>query len=76
MSRSFIMNVNDRNRKYEPILHDNENRYVIYPIKYNRTWEMYKKAIASFWTAEEIDLSKDANDWESLKPEEQFFIKN
>jgi len=55
---------------------DSENRYVIYPIKYHRIWEMYKNAVACFWTSEEIDLSKDSNDWKSLKEQEQFFIKN
>ena len=37
---------------------DTDNRYVIYPIKYHEVWEMYKKAVACFWTAEEIDLNK------------------
>ena len=55
---------------------DTDNRYVIYPIKYHEVWEMYKKAVACFWTAEEIDLSRDYNDWKTLKKGEQFFIKN
>ena len=42
----------------EPFLKDNPNRFVLFPIQYNDIWEMYKKAEASFWTAEEVDLSK------------------
>ena len=55
---------------------DSDNRYVIYPIKHQEVWDMYKKAVACFWTAEEIDLSRDYNDWKSLKEDEKFFIKN
>ena len=43
----------------EPILADNPNRFVLFPIKYNKLWEAYKRAESSFWTAEEIDLSTD-----------------
>lgn len=43
----------------EPILTENNNRFVLFPIKYNDIWEMYKKHMASFWTAEEIDLHQD-----------------
>ena len=42
---------------HEPILAENKSRFVLFPIKYPRVWEMYKKAEASFWTAEEIDLA-------------------
>ena len=42
----------------EPLLQD-DNRFVMFPIKYNDVWEMYKKAVESFWRAEEVDLSKD-----------------
>lgn len=58
----------------EPILVDNPNRFVLFPIKYHEVWQMYKKAEASFWTVEEVDLSKDMNDWESLNDNERFFI--
>ena len=47
----------------EPILQENKNRFVIFPIKHHDIWEWYKKMEASFWTAEEIDLSQDLNDW-------------
>ena len=43
----------------EPILQENKDRFVLFPIKHREIWEMYKKAEASFWTAEEIDLSPD-----------------
>jgi ribonucleoside-diphosphate reductase beta chain len=60
----------------EPILKDNPGRYVIFPIQSHNTWTFYKKAQASFWTAEEIDLAHDLNDWDKLNGDEQFFIKN
>ena len=62
--------------KVEPLLNDAENRYVLFPIKYKEIWRAYKKAEASFWTAEEIDLDKDLHDWKTLSKDEQFFIKN
>jgi len=53
----------------------NEDRFVIFPIKYPEIWEMYKKAVASFWTVEEIDLSMDLNDWNNkLNDNERYFI--
>jgi len=60
----------------EPLLQDNPGRFVILPIKYHDIWKMYKKAEASFWTAEEVDLSKDLQHWEALKDEEQHFISH
>ena len=59
----------------EPILQEDVNRFVMFPIKYNDIWEMYKKQVDCFWKAEEIDLSKDLNDWEKLNDDEQYFIK-
>lgn len=59
----------------EPLLTPNPNRFVLFPIKYNEVWQMYKKAEASFWTAEEVDLSKDVDHWEHrLTDDERFFI--
>ena len=49
---------------------------MILPIQYDAIWKMYKKAEASFWTVEEVDLSKDLLDWEGLKEDEQYFIKH
>ncbi|KAJ2940701.1 hypothetical protein O0L34_g14810 [Tuta absoluta] len=60
----------------EPLLRDNPRRFVIFPIQYPDIWKMYKKAEASFWTVEEVDLSKDLSDWESLKDCERHFIKH
>ena len=48
----------------------------MFPIEYHDIWQMYKKAEASFWTAEEVDLSKDLGHWEELKPEERHFISH
>ncbi|EGR27014.1 ribonucleoside-diphosphate reductase small chain, putative [Ichthyophthirius multifiliis] len=59
----------------EPILQENPNRFVMFPIKYNKIWEMYKKELASFWTADEIDLYQDLKDWERLTDGERHFIK-
>ena len=60
----------------EPFLKDNPQRFVILPIQYDDIWRMYKKAVASFWTTEEIDLSADMKDWENLKDDEKHFIKH
>ena len=61
----------------EPILQENKNRFVIFPIKHHDIWEWYKKMEASFWTAEEIDLSQDLNDWNNkLNEEERYFVKH
>ena len=60
----------------EPILKENPNRFVIFPIKYHDIWEFYKKSEANFWTAEEIDLEADLSDWAKLNDNEQYFIKN
>lgn len=62
--------------KEESILKPNKDRFVLFPIKYDEIWEMYKKAEASFWTAEEIDLSGDLKDWGRLTPGEKHFIKH
>ena len=64
------------NHLEENILKENPNRFVIFPIQYNDIWEFYKKAEASFWTAEEIDLQQDLSDWETLNDNERYFIKN
>lgn len=61
--------------KEEALLKENARRFVLFPIKYNEIWQMYKKAEASFWTAEEIDLSKDMGDWNTkLNENERFFV--
>jgi ribonucleoside-diphosphate reductase beta chain len=61
----------------EPILKENKNRFVLFPIKHQDIWEWYKKQEASFWTVEEIDLEADVKDWNTkLSPDEQYFIKH
>ncbi|KAK0646124.1 ribonucleotide reductase [Cercophora newfieldiana] len=61
----------------EPLLRENAQRFVLFPIKYHEIWQMYKKAEASFWTAEEIDLSKDMHDWNNkLNDDEKYFISH
>lgn len=60
----------------EPLLTETTDRFVLFPIKHNDIWAMYKKAMASFWTAEEIDLYSDLNDWESLNAQERHFISH
>lgn len=61
--------------KKEPLLKSNISRFVLFPIQHDDIWTMYKKAEASFWTAEEIDLSNDRKDWDGLKDDERHFIK-
>ena len=61
----------------EPLLIENNRRFVLFPIRYHEIWQMYKKAEASFWTAEEIDLSKDLHDWDHrLTDNERHFISH
>ncbi len=61
----------------EPILASNNSRFVLFPIQHDDIWSFYKKAEASFWTAEEIDLSPDLNDWENkLNDDEKHFVKH
>ena len=61
----------------EPILKENKDRFVIFPIKHHDLWEWYKKCEASFWTAEEIDLHQDLTDWTTkLNDDERYFIKH
>ena len=58
----------------EPLLTPNDNRFVMFPIQDQSIWEMYKKQVDCFWRAEEIDLSKDMNHWESLNADERSFL--
>lgn len=61
----------------EPLLKENKNRFVLFPIQHDDIWQYYKKAEASIWTAEEIDLHQDLTDWnEKLTEDEQYFIKH
>lgn len=60
----------------EILLKENKERFVLFPIKYDKIWAMYKQAENSFWTAEEVDLSADQKDWERLNDGEKHFITN
>jgi len=60
----------------EKILVENKNRFVLFPLQHHDIWNYYKKAEASFWTAEEIDLSADLADWEKLNEGEKHFVKH
>ena len=60
----------------EPILKENKDRFVIFPIQHHDIWEFYKNAEASFWTAEEIDLQQDLTDWANLNDGERHFISH
>ena len=66
--------VSKENEHVEPILTSNPNRFVLFPIQYPEVWAMYKKAEASFWTAEEVDLSQDLKDFEQLTANERHFL--
>jgi ribonucleoside-diphosphate reductase subunit M2 len=59
----------------EPLLQETPDRFVMFPIKHNDVWEQYKKAVESFWRAEEVDLSRDLDDWNNkLSADEKYFI--
>jgi ribonucleotide reductase beta subunit family protein with ferritin-like domain len=60
----------------EEILTETNDRFVLFPIKYDDIWSMCKKQLKCFWTAEEVDLSKDYKDWENLSEEERYFISH
>lgn len=60
----------------EPLLAPNPDRFCMFPIQYPKVWEMYKKAEASFWTAEEVDLSQDNQHWISLTDGERHFVSH
>uniref|UniRef100_A0A2P2LGV5 Ribonucleoside-diphosphate reductase small chain n=1 Tax=Rhizophora mucronata TaxID=61149 RepID=A0A2P2LGV5_RHIMU len=66
----------DNQEEEEPILKEQNQRFCMFPIRYHQLWEMYKKAEASFWTAEEVDLSQDVQQWEALSESEKYFISH
>ncbi|CAM9629390.1 unnamed protein product [Sphacelaria rigidula] len=66
----------DGTLKPEPLLTENPGRFVLFPIQDTEVWQMYKKAEASFWTAEELDLAHDYKDWEGLTKDERHFVKH
>ena len=58
----------------EPLLAPDDNRFVMFPIKYDDIWKMYKKQVDCFWRAEEIDLTKDLDHWQTLNSDEKYFV--
>lgn len=70
------MKKEDYAQQNEPILKENPNRFVIFPIQHNDIWDHYKKQQACIWTAEEIDLEQDLSDWKKLNDNERHFIKH
>lgn len=69
------MKMNTDFKETEPILIENPNRFVLFPIEHFDLWQLYKKQQEHFWRAEEVDLSSDLSDWEKMNPNEQHFIK-
>eukprot|EP01134_Creolimax_fragrantissima_P002410 CFRG2410T1 len=72
--RRSVDNYNEKEE--EPLLKENPRRFVLFPIQYQEIWQMYKKAEASFWTVEEVDLSRDLADWDNLKDGEKHFLSH
>lgn len=60
----------------EEILRENPDRFCMFPLRYPGVWELYKQAMACFWTCEEVDLAQDMAQWMSLEPQERHFIKH
>jgi len=76
LRKRFVGDV-DLPESQEPLLMESKRRFVLFPIQYHEIWQMYKKAEASFWTAEEVDLSKDLHDWNNrINDNERHFISH
>ncbi|XP_019628725.1 PREDICTED: ribonucleoside-diphosphate reductase subunit M2-like [Branchiostoma belcheri] len=73
--RTQATQIPEKREEDEPLLQENSNRFVIFPIQNHDIWFMYKKAVASFWTTEEVDIGKDLDHWRSLTDNEKHFIK-
>ncbi|KAK6255043.1 hypothetical protein SCA6_016348 [Theobroma cacao] len=71
-----VMEKEEEKEEEEPILKKQNQRFCMFPIRYQTLWEMYKKAEASFWTAEEVDLSQDVQHWDALSNSEKHFISH
>lgn len=59
----------------EPILNEENSRFTTYPIQHQGLWDLYQKQLSSFWKPQEVDLSKDYEDFMELNPDEQHYIK-
>ena len=75
-SKDDGMNIDLTKEHVEPMLQENLDRFVLFPIQHDDIWAMYKQEQASFWTAEEIDLAEDLKDWKNLNKDEKHFIKH
>jgi ribonucleoside-diphosphate reductase beta chain len=75
-SLQAVVPISRRREAEEDMLRDNLARFVIFPIDHEAVWAIYKKAEGSFWTAEELDLSKDYKDWEKLTDNERHFLSH
>ena len=75
-SKDDGMNIDLTKEHVEPMLQENLDRLVLFPIQHDDIWAMYKQEQASFWTAEEIDLAEDLKDWKNLNKDEKHFIKH
>ena len=75
-SKDDGMNIDLTKEHVEPMLQENLDRFVLFPIEHDDIWAMYKQEQASFWTAEEIDLAEDLKDWKNLNKDEKHFIKH
>lgn len=77
MQEIDTLNDLEEEAKYnEPLLKHDKGRFVLYPIQHEDIWDMYKQAEASFWTAEEIDLTDDIKDWAGLTRNERHFVSH
>lgn len=70
------MTIDEHIDKNEPLLQQTDSRFVLFPIKHHEIWQQYKKAQSCFWTVEEVDLSKDKQDWDRMNDGERHFIKH
>ena len=75
-SKDDGLNIDLTKEHVEPMLQENLDRFVLFPIEHDDIWDMYKQEQASFWTAEEIDLAEDLKDWKNLNKDEKHFIKH
>ena len=75
-SKDDGLNIDLTKEHVEPMLQENLDRFVLFPIEHDDIWAMYKQEQASFWTAEEIDLAEDLKDWKNLNKDEKHFIKH
>ena len=74
ISPYFTLSENMSHVVDEPILQETSERYTFFPIKYDDIYQIYKRQVDSFWRPEEVDLSKDLTDWNSLNDDERYFI--